>query len=317
MRASSSATKRSERVVQRLGGRAVDRVAVLGAVDRDEARPRRDARSGPRRRDRRRLPAAALVGARATWPWRPRLRVSLRCPGGTGAAQREDEQRERDDDDEAGVRDDLVRVSPHQPSPPSCWRSAAGRSARAAARSGGEGAASGASVSDHTGRVRRRLLLLLGLLALAACRSAAAAAQVPLPTVTPTPTADGHARSDAHPGAPAAARLRRWPAGDRAARSPSSPATRSPRSASSCAGAGAGTTRAGPRPSSSTCARWACDPTADWRTLVAGSPARSATFTGEPGALRGRARTRAIGDDAFGPPAARRWSCRWTSATAP
>ena len=42
---------------------------------------------------------------------------------------------------------------------------------------------------------------------------------------------------------------------------------------------------------------------ADWRTLVAGSPARSTTFTGEPGAAYVvRARTRAIGDEAFGPP---------------
>ncbi len=41
---------------------------------------------------------------------------------------------------------------------------------------------------------------------------------------------------------------------------------------------------------------------ADWRTLVAGSPARTATFTGEPGeAYVVRVRTRAAGSEDYGP----------------
>jgi len=155
------------------------------------------------------------------------------------------------------------------------------------------------------GRVRRRLLLLLGLAALAVCgRIAAAPAQVvPLPTVTPTPTATPTATPSATPtaapvppppplGPPATELLLPELASD---------AFTSQRLHLRWRGRGDDERRA---------AAFHVDvralglrSTADWRTLVAGSPARSATFTGEPGvAYVVRARTRAIGAEAFGPP---------------
>ena len=114
------------------------------------------------------------------------------------------------------------------------------------------------------------------------------------------PRADAVARRRRRPPPPPrAAAARRRPS----CSLPELASTRSPRRASSCAGAGAGMTRAGPRPSSSTCARWGCAPTADWRTLVAGSPARSATFTGAPGVAYVVRRGAPIGDAVFGPTA--------------
>ena len=99
--------------------------------------------------------------------------------------------------------------------------------------------------------------------------------------------------------------------------SPSWPATPSPRRACSCAGAGAAPTTAGPRPSSSTCGRWACAPR---RTGARSWPARPRAARPSPArratAYVVRARTRATAPTPSGPPRARPCSSRSTSAAA-
>ena len=154
------------------------------------------------------------------------------------------------------------------------------------------------------GRVRGRLLILLGLLVLVAGgRAATAPAQLPLPTVTPAPTVTATPTPTASP-APTATPEPPPPLGPPATElllpELASDAFTSPRLHLRWRGRGDDDSRA---------AAFFVDvralglrSPADWRTLVAGSPARSTTFTGEPGvAYVVRARTRAIGADAFGP----------------
>jgi hypothetical protein len=139
-------------------------------------------------------------------------------------------------------------------------------------------------------RVRRRLPVLLGLLALvAAGRAVPAPAQTPTPTASPTAT----------PPPPPAPLLP--PATELLVPELASDAFTSPRLQLRWRGRGDDDARAigfhvDVRPLGLTS-------TADWRTLVAGSLARSTAFTGEPGvAYVVRASTH--GPDGYGPPAA-------------
>ncbi|MEO8688988.1 MAG: hypothetical protein ABI611_12320 [Solirubrobacteraceae bacterium] len=152
--------------------------------------------------------------------------------------------------------------------------------------------------------MRRRLPFLLGLLVLVGGgRVAAAPAQLPSPTptatATPTPT-PSPAPTEAPPPAPPPPLLP--PQTELLVPELASDAFTSPRLLLRWRGRGADEDRAAAflvdvRPLGLRSA-------ADWRTLVAGSPAQSAAFTGAPGtAYVVRARTRAIGEDAFGPPA--------------
>jgi hypothetical protein len=163
------------------------------------------------------------------------------------------------------------------------------------------------------GRVRRRLLLLLGLLTVAlAGRAVTAPAQVPIPTptitpaptLTPTPTpTPTPAPTDTPvppplppalaPGPPQSAVLVPELASD---------AFASPRMLLRWGGLGADDGRAAGFLVD--VRRQGLHAAADWRALVAGSPARAATFTGAPGeAYVVRVRSRAAGSDDYGPAA--------------
>jgi hypothetical protein len=163
------------------------------------------------------------------------------------------------------------------------------------------------------GRVRRRLLLPLCLLTVAlAGRAVTAPAQVPIPTptitpvptLTPTPTpAPTDTPAPPPPAAPPPAPVPLGPPRS-AVLVPdlASDAFASPRMLLRWGGSGADDGRAGGFLVD--VRQLGLHATADWRGLVFGSPARAASFTGAPGeAYAVRVRTRAIGFDAYGPPA--------------
>lgn len=128
---------------------------------------------------------------------------------------------------------------------------------------------------------------------------AAAPAQLPLPTVTPTPTP---APTPTPTPAPTEAPAPPPPQTELLVPELASDAFTSPRLQLRWHGRGPDDARA---------AAFVAEVRAlglrsetDWRTLVAGSPARSAAFTGAPGvAYAVRVRTRAAGVIAYGPPA--------------
>jgi hypothetical protein len=155
--------------------------------------------------------------------------------------------------------------------------------------------------------VRRRLLLLLGLLALSAAgRAAPAPAQIPIPTVTPVPTLTPTPTPSPTPAPTDTPAPPPAPLGptQSAVLVPelASDAFTSPRMLLRWGGRGADDGRAG---------GFLVDvrqqglrSAADWRMLVAGSPARAATFTGAPGeAYVVRVRSRAADSQTYGPPA--------------
>ena len=140
------------------------------------------------------------------------------------------------------------------------------------------------------GRVRRRLLLLLGLLALSSAGLAVPApAQLPIPTITPTATPTSTPAPTPTAAPPPAPLLP--PETELLLPELASDAFATPRLHLRWRGRG---------PDDGRAAGFLVDVRAlglrretDWRTLVAGAPARAATFTGAPGAtyvVRARAR---------------------------
>jgi hypothetical protein len=150
-------------------------------------------------------------------------------------------------------------------------------------------------------RVRRRLPLLLGLLVLlAAGRAAAAPAEIPLPIPTPTLTPSPSPAPTETPAPPPPAPPP--PLTELLVPELASDAFTSPRLQLRWRGLGADDGRAAAFEAE--VRQQGLRAEADWRSLVAGSPARSATFTGAPGAAYVvRVSTRADGADLFGPPA--------------